>query len=248
MRRAKNPSRGAESSAMTFDWEDESLAALTHDLRNSLASIVSALHILRLQRYPNAVAEQAGKTLERQAEHLTLLVDHLSELAGVPKPRQRNGVHEWQRETKPASEVAPRRILVVDDNRDAADSTGTLLLLWGHQVRVAYDGASAVAIAREYRPDVCLLDLGMPQMDGYQVADALRRDSALAGLRLVAMTGFDAEADQQRSRAAGFDAHLVKPVEIAALQEVLTDEYSRQDSNLRTTGCKPGAVAAGPRE
>jgi CheY-like chemotaxis protein len=239
--RRKNPSRGGEVSAVPIVWEDESLAALTHDLRNSLASIVSALHILRLQRYPNAVAEQAGKTLERQAEHLTLLVDHLSELAGVPKSPQRN-VHEWQRSSKPAGEIAPRRLLVVDDNRDAADSTGTLLLLWGHQVRVAYDGASAVAIAREYRPDVCLLDLGMPQMDGYQVAEALRRDPDLASLRLVAMTGYDGEEDQQRSRAAGFDAHLVKPVEIAALQEVLTEEYSRQDSNLRTAGCKEDLV------
>ena len=247
MRRAKN-SAGNGLPAVSVAWEDESLAALTHDLRNSLASIVSALHILRLQRYPNAVAEQAGKTLERQAEHLTLLVDHLSELAGVPKPRQRNGVHEWQRSSKPASEVQPRRILVVDDNRDAADSTGTLLLLWGHEVRVAYDGPSAITLAREYRPDVCLLDLGMPQMDGYQVAAELRRDPVLTGMRLVAMTGYDGETDQQRSRDAGFDAHLVKPVEIAALQEVLTGEYSRQDSNLRTAGCKPGAVAAGPRE
>jgi CheY-like chemotaxis protein len=222
---------------MSIAWEDESLAALTHDLRNSLASIVSALHILRLQRYPNAVAEQAGKTLERQAEHLTLLVDHLSELAGVPKAPQRTAVHEWQRSSKPASEVQPRRILVVDDNRDAADSTGTLLVLWGHEVRVAYDGPSAITLARDYRPDVCLLDLGMPQLDGYQVAAELRRDPALAGLRLVAMTGYDGEADQQRSRAAGFDAHLVKPVEIAALQEVLTDPNARQDANLPTAAC-----------
>ncbi len=231
MRRGKNPSRGADVSAVSIDWEQESLAALTHDLRNSLASIVSALHILRLQRYPNAVAEQAGKTLERQAEHLTLLVDHLSELAGVPKPRQRSAVHEWQRETKPPEEVQSRRILVIDDNRDAADSTGTLLVLWGHEVRVAYDGPSAVTIACDYRPNVCLLDLGMPKMDGYQVAAALRGEPALAGMRLVAMTGYDGEADQQRSREAGFDAHLVKPVEIAALQEVLGGQYSRQDSN-----------------
>jgi CheY-like chemotaxis protein len=247
MRRGKNPSRGTIASIVPSSWEDESLAALTHDLRNSLASIVSALHILRLQRYPNAVAEQAGKTLERQAEHLTLLADHLSELAGVPKPRQRSGVHEWQRSGSSTEEIPPRRILVVDDNRDAADSTGTLLLLWGHQVRVAYDGPSAVGIAREFQPEFCLLDLGMPGMDGYQVAEALRR-AGLGALRLVAMTGFDGEADQQHSREAGFDAFLVKPVEVAALQAVLSEPHGRQDANLRTAGFNPGPVAAGPRE
>jgi CheY-like chemotaxis protein len=202
--------------------EDESLATLTHDLRNSLASIISALHILRLQRYPNSIAEQAGKTIERQAEHLTLLADHLSELAGVPKPRQRRSVHEWQPAGTRIEETHPRRILIVDDNRDAADSTGTLLLLWGHKVRVAYDGASAMLTARDFHPEVCLLDLGMPGMSGYEVAEQLRREPELRHTRLVAMTGFDSESDQQRSRNAGFDAHLVKPVEITALHEVLS--------------------------
>jgi CheY-like chemotaxis protein len=203
-------------------WQDETLAAITHDLRNSLASIVSALQILRLQRYPNAIAEQAGKTIERQAEHLVLLADHLSELAGVPKStRRRDDALRLPAAGDRAEEIHPRRILVVDDNRDAADSAGTLLLLWGHQVRVAYDGPSALTMAREYLPEVCLLDLGMPGMNGYEVADHMRRDPALVSMRLIAMTGFDTEADLQRTREAGFDAHLVKPVEIAALQEVL---------------------------
>jgi CheY-like chemotaxis protein len=221
MRRSKAPSRAAATSVLPIDWEEESLATLTHDLRNSLASIVSALHILRLQRYPNAVAEQAGKTIERQAEHLALLADHLSELAGVPKPRRRDSVHEWQPAGNRIEEIHPRRILIVDDNRDAADSAGTLLLLWGHQVRVAYDGPSALIIARDFQPELCLLDLGMPGMTGFQVAEQLRQEPALRQTRLVAMTGFDSEADQKRSRDAGFDAHLVKPVEIAALQDVL---------------------------
>src|SRR5437660_12546628 len=118
MRRGKTKQRAnghVTPQAFPICFEDESLAVLTHDLRNSLASIVSALHILRLQRYPNSVAEQAGKTIERQAEHLTLLADHLSEMAGVPKPRERNGVHEWQRANERADgpgrieEVPPRR-------------------------------------------------------------------------------------------------------------------------------------------
>ncbi len=223
MRRVKGASPACIPSVLPINWEDESLVSLSHDLRNSLASIVSALHILRLQRYPNVIAEQAGKTIERQTEHLTLLADHLSELAGVPKPRQRKLVHEWQPARERVDEIRPRRILIVDDNRDAADSTGTLLVLWGHQVRVAYDGPSAVAIARDYRPDVCLLDLGMPGMSGYQLAEHLRREPELRQARLVAMTGFDSEADRQQSRAAGFDAHLIKPVEITALQELLAE-------------------------
>jgi CheY-like chemotaxis protein len=221
MGRGKPKPRASGARAVVLPCEDESLATLTHDLRNSLASIVSALHILRLQRYPNAVAEQAGKTIERQAEHLALLADHLSDVAGVPKPRRRVTDREWQPASDRVAEIAQRRLLVVDDNRDAADSTGTLLLLWGHQVKVAYDGLNAVAIAREFRPDICLLDLGMPGMSGYEVAQQLRAEPALKETLLVAMTGFDRESDRVLSRRAGFDAHLVKPVAIAALQEVL---------------------------
>jgi CheY-like chemotaxis protein len=236
MRRTKTKQRAnghqPVGQQMTSVWfEDASLAALTHDLRNSLSSIVSALHILRLQRYSNSIAEQAGKTIERQAEHLSLLADHLSELAGVPKPRKPLHADDWQPAADRAEEISRRRILVVDDNKDAADSTGTLLLLWGHQVKVAYDGASAVAMARDYRPEVCLLDLGMPEISGYQVAEQLRQEPGLIGMLLVAMTGFDREADRQQSRAAGFDSFLVKPVEIAALQEVLGHDARHVNSD-----------------
>jgi CheY-like chemotaxis protein len=212
----------AEENATEFWWEEESLALLNHDLRNALSSIVSALHILRHEGYVSPLAEQAGRTIERQAEHLSLLADQLSEVAGVSK--ERTSIPEPRRPSTSdrLEETRPRRVLVVDDNRDAADSTGTLLLLWGHQVKVAYDGESALAVAREYRPDVCLLDLGMPGMNGYQVAQCLRQESGLRGIQLVAMTGFDQEADRQLSRDAGFDSYLVKPVELAALQEVLT--------------------------
>lgn len=221
MGRGRPKPRTSGQPIMAVPCEDESLATLTHDLRNSLASIVSALHILRLQRYPNPVAEQAGKTIERQAEHLALLADHLSEVAGVPRPRRRATDRDWQPASDRVAETAQRRLLVVDDNRDAADSTGTLLLLWGHEVKVAYNGPQAVAIAQAFRPDVCLLDLGMPGMSGHELAQQLRREPALKDTVLVAMTGFDRESDRELSRSAGFDAHLVKPVAIAALQEVL---------------------------
>jgi CheY-like chemotaxis protein len=200
--------------------EQEELALLNHDLRNALGSIVSALHILRLQGYVNSLAEQAGRTIERQAGQLALLADHLSSLAGVPRPAPANG-HNRLPAPDRAAEMPPRRILVVDDNHDAADSTGMLLLLWGHQARVAYEGEGALAVAREYRPDLCLVDLVMPGMDGYEVARRLRREPGLEGTRVIALTGFDREPDRKRSREAGFDDVLLKPVEIGALQDLL---------------------------
>jgi PAS domain S-box-containing protein len=121
----------------------------------------------------------------------------------------------------PDALLAGQRILVVDDNRDAADSLGMLLELDGALVQVVYDGRSALAAARARRPDAVLLDLGMPGMDGYEVARQLRADEALQGLRIVALTGWGQQADRERTRAAGFDHHLTKPVDIQALVQWL---------------------------
>jgi CheY-like chemotaxis protein len=202
-------------------WEEEALAQINHELRNALSSIVSALQILRHEGYSSSLAEQAGQTIERQTGQLARLADRLSEGSGVPRNRQRLAQPRPLTGIDRLAEVTPRRILIVDDNRDAADSTGTLLLLWGHQVRVAYDGLSAVALARTYLPDVCLIDLAMPGMSGYQVVRQLRNEPGLKPALLIALTGFDQQADRKQSREAGFDAYLVKPVELAALQEVL---------------------------
>jgi CheY-like chemotaxis protein len=100
-----------------------------------------------------------------------------------------------------------------------------LLQLWGHEVRVAYDGPSALTAAAALRPEIVLLDLTLPDMDGYEVADRLRQGH-IGEARLVAITGRGLEADRQRSRAAGFDGHLVKPVEPAALR-ALFEQWSR---------------------
>lgn len=114
-----------------------------------------------------------------------------------------------------------RRILLVDDHLDAANALSELLASFGHQVEVALDGATALSIARAFEPEVVLLDLGLPGMDGYQVARRLRREPALAGALLVAVTGYGHEEARQESRAAGFDLHLVKPVDPGELQELL---------------------------
>jgi two-component system CheB/CheR fusion protein len=106
-----------------------------------------------------------------------------------------------------------KRVLVVDDNEDAVDSLAALLRTWGHSVQVAHDGAAAIAVAETARPDVVILDLGMPRMSGFEVARWLRRQPWGAGIRLLAVTGWGQEEDRRRSREAGFDTHLTKPVD-----------------------------------
>jgi CheY-like chemotaxis protein len=116
------------------------------------------------------------------------------------------------------------RVLIVEDNRDAAAALGTLLEFYGHEVRTAFSGAAGLALAREFDPEVVLCDLSLPGMDGFAVARALRADPATARARLIAVSGYGSAADQQRSRAAGFDLHLVKPLDADQLQGILAGE------------------------
>ncbi|MFO1418479.1 MAG: PAS domain S-box protein [Methylotetracoccus sp.] len=115
------------------------------------------------------------------------------------------------------------RILVVDDNRDAADSLRDLLILEGFETRVAYDAEEGIKIAVIFRPDVVLLDLGMPRMDGYEACSLLRRQAWDRNLNVVALTGWGQEEDRRKAREAGFDAHLVKPVDHVALIGLITE-------------------------
>lgn len=111
-----------------------------------------------------------------------------------------------------ARATATRRVLVVDDNTDAAETLAVLLELDGHQVEVAHTGAQALKAAASRKPDIIFLDIGLPDLNGYQVAEQLRADPELSGTWLVALTGWGTERDQQRARAAGIDLHLTKPV------------------------------------
>ena len=115
-----------------------------------------------------------------------------------------------------------RRVLVVDDNIDAARAFAEIVSLWKHDVRVASNGAAALEMAKSYHPDVVLLDIGLPGMSGYQVAKQLRRQPEFAKTVLVAVTGYGQEEDRRRSREAGFNYHLVKPVAPDALYDLLT--------------------------
>ena len=116
---------------------------------------------------------------------------------------------------------AARRVLVVDDNWDSAESLAMLLRLTGHTVETAHDGAAAVEAAERFRPDVVLMDLGMPRLNGYEACRKIREAPWGRGVVMVAQTGWGAEADRQRTDEAGFDGHLVKPVDLVALGQFL---------------------------
>jgi len=116
-----------------------------------------------------------------------------------------------------------RRVLIADDNKDAADSLGILFEIDGHEVRVAHGGHAALALAQTFRPDVALLDIGMPELSGYEVAAALRKEPWGKAIYLIALTGWGQESDRRQSKEAGFDRHLTKPIDMEALLVVLTD-------------------------
>jgi CheY-like chemotaxis protein/nitrogen-specific signal transduction histidine kinase len=119
-------------------------------------------------------------------------------------------------------ELPSRRILVVDDNRSSAQSLQILLRAMGQQVYAAFDGLTGLALARAQHPDVILLDIGLPVIDGYEVARRCREDERLKDIVLVAMTGYGKDSDRRRSQEAGFDAHLVKPVDKDDLRLLLS--------------------------
>jgi PAS domain S-box-containing protein len=124
--------------------------------------------------------------------------------------------------TKPVGRVSDvRRLLVVDDSEDTADSAALLLRGFGHDVRVAYSAAAALEAAHAIRPDAVLLDIGLPEMDGYEVARRLRQNPELKGVLIIAVTGYGQEIDRQRSHEAGFEAHMTKPADMAKLEEAL---------------------------
>jgi CheY-like chemotaxis protein/anti-sigma regulatory factor (Ser/Thr protein kinase) len=144
----------------------------------------------------------------------------------VRLPVSRDAPADPPAEGPPAADAPPRlprrRILVVDDNHSNATSLGVLLHALGQDVEMAYDGPAALELARDRRPDLVLLDIGLPGMDGYEVARRCRQDADLRRIMLVAMTGYGKEEDRRRSQEAGFNAHLVKPVNLEDLQVLLT--------------------------
>lgn len=137
---------------------------------------------------------------------------------------------------QPADELKPdtssgRRILLADDNRDALESLALLLECSGHEICMANDGAEALSSAESWKPEIALLDIGMPELDGYEVARRIRAESWGQKIVLVALSGWGQAEDMRRSREAGFDAHLVKPLDFDALASLLDEQSKRLSAN-----------------
>jgi PAS domain S-box-containing protein len=145
---------------------------------------------------------------------------------------------------RPREPRGHKRVLVVDDNRDSADTMTALLLAWGHEVRTLYDGQSVISIVAEYRPDVVLLDIGLPNTNGYDLARQLRQSESSRHIVLVACTGYGQDDDRRRVREAGFDHHLLKPLESEALEKIIDSVPAHAASTSGAQSDKNVAEAA----
>ena len=138
-----------------------------------------------------------------------------------PRLHAAEGREQLAQVTHELSNGVAHRVLVVDDNVDAASMLAALVRQLGHDVVVVHDGPSALQAAQAYRPEIILLDLGMPDMNGFEVARALRERGIAPTPRIVAVTGWGKPEDERRTREAGFDMHLIKPVEESQIRQVL---------------------------
>lgn len=121
-----------------------------------------------------------------------------------------------------ATGIRQRKVLIVDDNHDNADLCAIILRKAGHEVRTAYSGDEALSIAPEFKPDFALLDIGMPGMDGYELAQHMRTNGWSKNMTLIAITGWGHEEDKLRALSAGFDHHLTKPFDVEMLEKMIT--------------------------
>lgn len=228
--------------------KDEFLAMLSHELRNPLAAICSAVQLLRMQESDgeHPIQQQArersqgglgiGLTLVQRIVQLhggTVAVhspppgreigtEFILEVPRVPAPLQVDAL----RASVPSRIEEPnngRRVLLVDDNRDECIPLGHILRKKGFAVQSAHTGPEGLRVAQQWRPDIVLLDIGLPEMDGYEVARRLRATPSLRGfnMTLIAMTGYAQENDIEQAREAGFDAHVVKPYQFEELEKLM---------------------------
>jgi CheY-like chemotaxis protein len=176
-----------------------------------------------------ASSEGAGKGCEVV---VTLPLESTTRLAAAPPD---HGLDELVRSGK-----GGRRLLVVDDNADAAEGLAMLLVAAGNDVRIAHDGVQCLHVAQAFRPEIIFLDLGMPVMDGWETAARIRAEAWGQEMLLVALTGWGQPQDRDRTTAAGFDAHLVKPIGAAELIGLVNDP------GLRSTRSDAARSSAGP--
>jgi PAS domain S-box-containing protein len=164
-----------------------------------------------------------GGTVDARSEGLGLGSEFVVRLPALAAP----AVAALAEPAPPADVVFDRdalRVLVVDDNRDAADMLVEVLRSFGHHPRAAHDGPAALKVCGEFKPDVALLDIGLPVMDGYELAERIRDLPGFERIRLVAVTGYGQDSDRERSRLAGFHHHLVKPIDIDLIDSVIREQ------------------------
>jgi CheY-like chemotaxis protein len=210
--------------------KDDLLDMVGHLLRNPLTPIVAALQLMRLRNTDPPSPEY--RVIERQVQRMVRVLDDLLDestglavgspfTAGhdVAEPRALGPSTLGRVPSVRASSI--RRILVVDDNLDAMQLLSDLLLAMGHQVAAATDAAQALQIAKGFKPQVAVLDIGLPVMDGYQLALKLKQELGPEAPELIAVTGYGQRKDRERSAQVGFRAHLVKPVELQRLLGII---------------------------
>jgi CheY-like chemotaxis protein len=211
--------------------KEQRLAMLAHELRNPLTPLRNGIEIIRQMSGGNPTLARTTEMMGRQMTRLVRLVDELvgseSTRAGPdvgPGVAERGRVVERAGVVDPAEAIedgARLRILVADDNADGADSLAMLLQGEGHIVLTAPDGRRAIEVAEAFRPDVILMDVAMPEIDGLEATREIRSRPWGQGIRIIALTAWGQEAERRRTREAGMDAHLVKPVAPEALATVL---------------------------
>jgi len=166
------------------------------------------------------VVELHGGTIEGHSAGLGKGSDFI---VRIPRQSDTGSLHATTTAKAPPR-AHKRRVLIADDNRDAADSLSMLLQIAGHAITVAYDGRQALESIETTRPEVALLDVGMPELDGYEVARRVRLDARIRNTLLIAVTGWGQASDKERALAAGFDLHFTKPVEPTALIDLLGEK------------------------
>ena len=184
-----------------------------HDLRNCLASMRAGANLLRRAANQPAIVDKIADNMHDQVQEMLDLVDGF---IGRPPRTEQSAPAETH-----AGSSKPLRILIADDNADAANPLATYLRLSGHSPVVAYDGGEALQLAADEPPDVMLVDLTMPTLNGYDVARNIRAQSWGAAVRLIAVSGWLSQEDVDRASHAGFDAHVSTPIDMDALPGML---------------------------
>lgn len=186
---------------------------LVHDLRNCLASMRAGASMLHRSAQQPAIVEKIADNMHQQVQEMLDLVDQFVGRPAAP----RTSAHD----SPPQPNAGSLRILIADDNSDAANTLATYLRLSGHRPVVAFDGSEALQLAADEPPDVMLVDLSMPTLNGFDVARNIRAQPWGNSVRLIAVSGWLSQQDIDRASHAGFDAHVSKPIDMDALPGVL---------------------------